>query len=86
VSEKAGLTWAERQALPGPRRRFIWASVVPQVVPANDKGGLTLIWPRKGQGHTFVRYSLCAPGAGKFDRREVREMLREFDVVDTAAA
>lgn len=82
------MNWRERQALPGVRRRFSFASVVPAFVDAETGERIEglpasgqkwkLVWPRKGAGHTFVKYSLCRRGEGKLDRREARELIREF--------
>ena len=55
------------------------ALVVAATFPAWVLAALTwkLVWPRKGRGHTYVKY--------EFDRRverAIRPDLREFSVVD----
>jgi len=60
------VTWRERQALPGPRPRFAFASVAPFFVDGETGrkiAGLpapgqkwALVWPRKGRGLTYRKY------------------------------
>jgi hypothetical protein len=52
------MNWRERQALPGPRSRFLFASVVPAFADAETGAKIDgfpapgqkwkLVWPRKG--------------------------------------
>lgn len=85
------MNWRERQAAPGPRRRFLFASVVPAFVDAETGAKIDgfpapdqkwkFAWPRKGTGLTYVRY--------EFDRRverAIRPDLREFSIVDHPVA
>jgi hypothetical protein len=83
------VNWRERQALPGPRARFFWASVFPQPIDGDTGKAVTaetksmkLVWPKKGQGQTF-RYHRNAPRPAT---RAQRETWRDFDVVDPVAA
>ena len=60
------MTPRERQALPGPRARFFFASVVPAFADAATGEVLKglpapnqrwkFVWPRKGSGHTYFGY------------------------------
>lgn len=90
------MTPRERQALPSPRPRWFFASVVPAFVDAETGAKIDgppapgqkwkLAWPRKGAGQTYVKYPPCRRGAGKIDRREAREIIREFPIVHPVAA
>lgn len=85
------MTWRERQAAPGPRRRFFFASVVPCFVDAETGAKIEglpapdqkwkLVWPRKGAGLTYRKYE---------DRHVERQFrpasLEEFSVVDHPVA
>lgn len=61
------MNWRERQALPGPRARFFFASVVPAFADAETGEVLKglpapnqrwkFVWPRKGSGHTYIGYT-----------------------------
>lgn len=77
------MNWRERQALPGVRRRFLFASVAPVFVDAETGAKIDgfpapdqkwkFAWPRKGYGQTYRKY--------EFDRRVERAMradLSEF--------
>lgn len=92
MSEKTGLTWAERQALPGPRARFFFASGVPFFADAETGEAINgfpaadqkwkLVWPPKGRGHTYVKYVDRERKAA----RAARANHRDFPVVDLSPA
>lgn len=60
------MTWRERQALPGVRARWVFASVVPFFADAETGEKIEgfpapeqkwkLVWPRKGSGLTYRKY------------------------------
>lgn len=79
------MNWRERQALPGPQARWVFASVVPFFVdgetgekidgfPAPDQKW-KFAWPRKGAGHTYRKYPKG------WSRREWRQIVKEFPLV-----
>lgn len=84
------MTPRERQALPGPQRRWFFASVVPVFVDAETGAKIDglpapeqkwkFAWPRKGAGHTYRRYPKG------WTRREARDTIREFPLVDHPVA
>lgn len=75
------MNWRERQALPGPRTRFFFASVVPQIVEVDGKP--QLVWPRKGSRANLMYRKY------EFDRRverDIRPDLSKFSNVDDPVA
>lgn len=69
------MSWRERQALAGPRRRWFFASVVPEIVKGDD-GKIKFVWPKRGV--TYVKY------LNRRAERASRADLREFSIVCSA--
>lgn len=72
VASSDTVNWRERQALPSPRPRWFFASVVPKIEVDEQTQKVKLTWPPKGAGHTYLRYPECRRGKGKIDRRVAR--------------
>ena len=76
------MNWRERQALPGPQRRWFFASVVPVFVDAETSAKIDglpapgqkwkFAWPKRGL--TYRKYPKG------WARREARDTIREFPV------
>jgi hypothetical protein len=94
------VNWRERQALPGPRARFFFASVVPAFADAETGEVLKglpeprqkwkFVWPKKGVTFRYHQPQRLADGtyssAPRPATRLQRETWRDFDVVDPVAA